>query len=115
MMGSRVVALKERRDAVYVVTGLLVITSRICINSLGWPPDLPTVHGFREAVEAPASTSRRWSEGRFGSISNQRRQLTTTASSTPTSRASRSSRSNWSSTLPEQRRPTVRGLTATTS
>src|SRR5258706_8099627 len=48
---------------------------------------------------------------RSGSISNQRRRLTTVASSTPTSRASRSSRSSWRSTLPEQRRPTVRGPT----
>jgi putative tryptophan/tyrosine transport system substrate-binding protein len=45
-------ALEDRADAVYVVTDPLVITNRIRINTLALAARLPTMHGFREGVEA---------------------------------------------------------------
>ena len=44
--------LKDRADAIYVVTDPLVIASRIRINTFALGARLPTMHGFREGVEA---------------------------------------------------------------
>jgi putative ABC transport system substrate-binding protein len=45
-------ALKGRADALYVCTDPLVATNRIRINSLALGARLPTMHGFRDYVEA---------------------------------------------------------------
>jgi putative ABC transport system substrate-binding protein len=45
-------ALKGRSDALYVVAEPLVSTNRIRINTLALGARLPTMHGFREFVEA---------------------------------------------------------------
>jgi putative ABC transport system substrate-binding protein len=45
-------ALKDRADAVYVVTDPLVIAAAIRINTFAQAARLPTMHGFREGVEA---------------------------------------------------------------
>ncbi len=45
-------ALKGRADALYVVQDPLFLTHRIRINTLAAAALLPTVHGFREYVEA---------------------------------------------------------------
>jgi putative ABC transport system substrate-binding protein len=45
-------ALKTRTQALYVPPNLLVNTNRILINRLALREQLPTVHGFREYVEA---------------------------------------------------------------
>ena len=45
-------ALKGRADALYVCTDPLVNTNRIRINTLALGARLPTMHGFREYVEA---------------------------------------------------------------
>jgi putative tryptophan/tyrosine transport system substrate-binding protein len=45
-------ALKERAEAVYVVPDPLVIANRLRINTLALGARLPTMHGFRDAVEA---------------------------------------------------------------
>ena len=44
--------LKDRADAIYVVTAPLVVASRIQINTFALGARLPTMHGFREGVEA---------------------------------------------------------------
>jgi putative ABC transport system substrate-binding protein len=44
--------LKDRADAIYVITDPLVIASRIRINTFALGARLPTMHGFREGVEA---------------------------------------------------------------
>jgi putative ABC transport system substrate-binding protein len=45
-------ALKGQADALYVCTEPLVFTNRIHINTLALAARLPTMHGFREYVEA---------------------------------------------------------------
>ncbi len=45
-------SVEGRVDALYVVTDPLVITNRIRINSLALAARLPTMHGFREGLEA---------------------------------------------------------------
>jgi putative ABC transport system substrate-binding protein len=45
-------ALKDRADALYVVTDPFAITNRIRINTLALAARLPTIHGFREGPEA---------------------------------------------------------------
>ena len=45
-------ALKGRAEALYVCTDPLVNTNRIRINTLALGARLPTMHGFREYVEA---------------------------------------------------------------
>jgi ABC-type uncharacterized transport system substrate-binding protein len=45
-------ALKGQADALYVCTEPLVFTNRIRINTLALAARLPTMHGFREFVEA---------------------------------------------------------------
>jgi putative ABC transport system substrate-binding protein len=45
-------SIEGRVDALYVVTDPLVITNRVRINSLALAARLPTMHGFREGVEA---------------------------------------------------------------
>jgi putative ABC transport system substrate-binding protein len=45
-------ALKGRADALYVCTDPLVNTNRVRINTLALGAGLPTVHGFREHVDA---------------------------------------------------------------
>ena len=45
-------ALKDRAEALYVVSDPLVATNRIRINILALGARLPTMHGFREYVEA---------------------------------------------------------------
>jgi putative tryptophan/tyrosine transport system substrate-binding protein len=45
-------ALKGRADALYVCTDPLLNTHRIRVNTLGLAARLPTIHGFREWVEA---------------------------------------------------------------
>jgi ABC-type uncharacterized transport system substrate-binding protein len=45
-------ALKGRADALYVCNDPLLSTNRIRINSLALSARLPTMHGFREHVEA---------------------------------------------------------------
>jgi putative ABC transport system substrate-binding protein len=45
-------ALKDRADALFVVTDPLTDTNRVRINSLALAARLPTMHGFREFVEA---------------------------------------------------------------
>jgi putative ABC transport system substrate-binding protein len=45
-------ALKGRADALYVCNDPLLSTNRIRINSLAPSARLPTMHGFREHVEA---------------------------------------------------------------
>ena len=44
--------LKDRADAIYVVPDPLVIASRMRINTFALGARLPTMHGFREGVEA---------------------------------------------------------------
>ena len=43
--------LRDRADAIYIVI-LLVLTSRASINALALNARLPTMHAFRESVEA---------------------------------------------------------------
>ena len=50
-------ALKGRVDALYVCAVPLVNSNRVRINALALAAGLPTVHGFREAVEAGALMS----------------------------------------------------------
>ena len=45
-------ALKNRADALYVNADPLIITNRTLINTLALGARLPTIHGFREYVEA---------------------------------------------------------------
>ena len=45
-------ALKGRAEALYVVADPLVNTNRVRINTLALGARLPTMHGFREYVEA---------------------------------------------------------------
>ncbi|HKH01941.1 MAG TPA: ABC transporter substrate-binding protein, partial [Bradyrhizobium sp.] len=45
-------ALTSRADALYVVIDPLINTNRIRINTLALSARLPTIHGFREYVEA---------------------------------------------------------------
>jgi putative ABC transport system substrate-binding protein len=45
-------ALKDRADALYVITDALVSTNRIRINTFALAARLPTMHGVREYVEA---------------------------------------------------------------
>jgi putative ABC transport system substrate-binding protein len=45
-------ALKDRAEALYVVTDPLTNTHRVRINTLALAERLPTMHGFREGVEA---------------------------------------------------------------
>jgi putative tryptophan/tyrosine transport system substrate-binding protein len=45
-------AIKGRMDALYVVTDPLVSTNRVRIDTLALGARLPTMHGFRELVEA---------------------------------------------------------------
>jgi len=45
-------ALKDRPDALYTTTDPVVNTNRIRINTLALGARLPTMHGFRELVEA---------------------------------------------------------------
>ena len=45
-------ALKGRADALYVCADPLVNTNRVRINTLALAARLPTMHGFREYVEA---------------------------------------------------------------
>ena len=45
-------ALKDRADALYVITDALVSTNRIRINTFTLAARLPTMHGVREYVEA---------------------------------------------------------------
>jgi putative ABC transport system substrate-binding protein len=45
-------ALKSWADALYVVTDPLVSTNRIRVNALALEARLPTIYGFREAVES---------------------------------------------------------------
>src|SRR5215471_3774886 len=45
-------SLKNRADALYVVTDPLVSTNRIRINTLALGARLPTIYGFRELVES---------------------------------------------------------------
>jgi putative ABC transport system substrate-binding protein len=47
-----IAALKGRADALYVVSDPLLTTHRISINTLTLAARLPTMHGFREYVEA---------------------------------------------------------------
>ena len=49
---SAVETLKGRAEALYVVVDPLVGTQRIRINTLALAARLPTMHTFREAVEA---------------------------------------------------------------
>jgi ABC-type uncharacterized transport system substrate-binding protein len=61
-------ALKGRADALYVISEPLMNTNRVRINTLALGARLPTMHGFREYVEAGALMS-------YGpSISGQYRQ-----------------------------------------
>ena len=48
----RIESLKGRVDALYVASDPLVNTHRIQINSLALAARLPSMHGFREFVEA---------------------------------------------------------------
>ena len=50
-------ALKGRADAVYTCSDPLLTTNRIRVNSLALGARLPTMHGFREYVEAGGLTS----------------------------------------------------------
>jgi putative ABC transport system substrate-binding protein len=50
-------ALKGRADAVYTCSDPLLTTNRIRVNSLALGALLPTMHGFREYVEAGGLTS----------------------------------------------------------
>jgi putative ABC transport system substrate-binding protein len=52
-------ALKGQADALYVCTEPLVFTNRIRINTLALGARLPTMHGFREYVEAGGVPARR--------------------------------------------------------
>jgi putative ABC transport system substrate-binding protein len=52
LVSSAFEALKDRADAVYVVTDPLVIANRIRINTFALAARLPTMHGFRDGVEA---------------------------------------------------------------
>jgi len=45
-------ALKDRADALYVITDALVSTNRIRINTFTLAARLPTMHGVREYIEA---------------------------------------------------------------
>ena len=54
---SAVEALKGRADAVYTCSDPLLTTNRIRVNSLALGARLPTMHGFREYVEAGGLTS----------------------------------------------------------
>jgi putative tryptophan/tyrosine transport system substrate-binding protein len=45
-------ALKERKDALYVVIDPLLTTNKVRINALAASARLPTMYGFRELVEA---------------------------------------------------------------
>ena len=44
--------LKDRAEALYVVSDPLLTTNRIRINTMALAARLPTMHGFREYVEA---------------------------------------------------------------
>jgi len=44
--------LRDRADAIYIVIDALVFTSRASINALALNARLPTMHAFRESVEA---------------------------------------------------------------
>ena len=45
-------ALKDRADALYVITDALVSTNRVRINTIALAARLPTMHGVRDYVEA---------------------------------------------------------------
>ena len=50
-------ALKGRADAIYTCSDPLLTTNRIRVNALASGARLPTMHGFREYVEAGGLTS----------------------------------------------------------
>jgi ABC-type uncharacterized transport system substrate-binding protein len=50
-------ALKGRVDAVYTCSDPLLTTNRVSVNTLALGARLPTMHGFREYVEAGGLTS----------------------------------------------------------
>jgi putative ABC transport system substrate-binding protein len=45
-------SLKDRVDAIYIVTDTLVNANRVQISNAALAARLPTIHGFREPVEA---------------------------------------------------------------
>ena len=47
-----IVSLKGRVQTLYVVSDILVYVQRIRVNSVALTAQLPTMHGFREYVEA---------------------------------------------------------------
>jgi putative tryptophan/tyrosine transport system substrate-binding protein len=56
-IGPAVEALKGRADALYTCSDPLLTTNRIRVNTLALGARLPTMHGFREYVEAGGLTS----------------------------------------------------------
>jgi putative tryptophan/tyrosine transport system substrate-binding protein len=56
-MAPAVEALKGRADAMYTCSDPLLTTNRIRVNTLALGARLPTMHGFREYVEAGGLTS----------------------------------------------------------
>ena len=56
-IGPAFASVKDRADALYVCATPLVNTNRAEINALALAARLPTMHGFREAVEAGALIS----------------------------------------------------------
>jgi ABC-type uncharacterized transport system substrate-binding protein len=44
--------LRDRADAIYIVIDALVVINRVSINTLALNARLPTMHAFRESVEA---------------------------------------------------------------
>ena len=56
-IASAVEALKGRADAVYTCSDPLLTTNRIRVNTLALAARLPTMHGFREYVQAGGLTS----------------------------------------------------------
>jgi putative ABC transport system substrate-binding protein len=66
-------SLKGRAQALYVITDTLVNVQRIRINSVALAAQLPTMHGFREYVEARVRQCRCKGRNRRG-LARERRQ-----------------------------------------